>query len=137
MSLEEQGWCFVLRAGLFSWLHPADAKEGDVDCTDMADDEFETLVKETMEKKTEALELLQQAFDAMEATSDSDLDYFEDEEEEAEAVPMQYACRKIVQAMEMLKGARGDLHEVVAQILDAGHMNTEDLARLRAAHERS
>ena len=46
--------------------------------------------------------LLQQAFDALEATADSDLDCFEDEEEEAEAVPMQYAARKIMQAMEML-----------------------------------
>ena len=50
----------------------------------------------------EALNLLQQAFDALESTSDSDLDYFEDEEEEAEAVPMQYACRKIMQAMQLL-----------------------------------
>ena len=49
-----------------------------------------------------AIELLQQAFDALEATTDSDLDCFEDEEEEAEAVPMQYAARKIMQAMEML-----------------------------------
>lgn len=49
-----------------------------------------------------AIELLQRAFDALEATTDSDLDYFEDEEEEAEAVPMQYAARKIMQAMEML-----------------------------------
>lgn len=32
-------------------------------------------------------------------------------------------------------GARRLLHDVVAQILDAGHMNTEDLARLRAAWE--
>jgi hypothetical protein len=31
--------------------------------------------------------------------------------------------------------ARDDLLEVVAQILDAGHMNQEDLARLRAAFE--
>lgn len=53
MSLEEQGWRFVLRAGQFSWLHPADTKEGDVDCTDMADDEFESLVIEnTKESKT-------------------------------------------------------------------------------------
>ncbi|OGA37776.1 MAG: hypothetical protein A3G24_06500 [Betaproteobacteria bacterium RIFCSPLOWO2_12_FULL_62_13] len=30
-----------------------------------------------------------------------------------------------------------ELYEVVAQILEAGHMNTEDLARLRAAYERA
>ena len=45
-------------------------------------------------------DLLQQAFEALEATADSDLDYFEDEDEEAEAVPTQYAARKIMQAME-------------------------------------
>jgi hypothetical protein len=47
--------------------------------------------------------LLQQAFDALEATADSDIDHFEDEEEEAEAVPAQYACRKIMEAMAVLR----------------------------------
>lgn len=47
--------------------------------------------------------LLQQAFDALEATVDSDIDTFEDEEEEAEAVPAQYACRKIMEAMGLLR----------------------------------
>ena len=51
----------------------------------------------------QALSLLQQAFDALEATADSDIDAFEDEEEEAEAVPAQYACRKIMEAMGLLK----------------------------------
>lgn len=45
MSLEEQGWRFVLRAGRFSWLHPGDSEAGDVDCTDMGDDEFEAIVE--------------------------------------------------------------------------------------------
>ena len=49
--------------------------------------------------------LLQQAFDALEATSDSDIDDFEDEEEEAEAAPTQYACRKIMKAMDLLREA--------------------------------
>jgi hypothetical protein len=53
----------------------------------------------------QALSLLQQAFDALEATADSDIDTFEDEEEEAQAVPAQYACRKIMEAMGMLRGA--------------------------------
>lgn len=59
--------------------------------------------------------LLQQAFDALEATADSDID-FEDEEEEAEAVPAQYACRKIMEAMDLLQAAnrvpedRSDCH---------------------------
>jgi len=34
----------------------------------------------------QALSLLQQAFDALEATADSDIDTFEDEEEEAQAM---------------------------------------------------
>jgi len=49
--------------------------------------------------------LLQQAFDALEATADSDIDDFEDEEEEAEAAPAQYACRKIMEAMDLLRAA--------------------------------
>ncbi|MFN8994568.1 MAG: hypothetical protein ACK5X3_13025 [Pseudomonadota bacterium] len=58
-----------------------------------------------MSTKDKALTLLQQAFDALEATADSDIDDFEDEEEEAQAVPAQYACRKIMEAMQMLKSA--------------------------------
>lgn len=53
----------------------------------------------------QALSLLQQAFDALEATADSDVDTFEDEEEEAQAVPAQYACRKIIEAMGLLRSA--------------------------------
>ena len=49
--------------------------------------------------------LLQQAFDALEATADSDIDDFEDEEE-AEAAPTQYACRKIMEAMDLLRRRR-------------------------------
>ena len=52
----------------------------------------------------QALSLLQQAFDALEATADSDIDHFEDEEDEAQAVPAQYACRKIIEAMGLLRG---------------------------------
>jgi hypothetical protein len=54
-------------------------------------------------KNKEILKLLQQAFDALEAVSDSDLDHYEDEEEEAESAPEQYACRKIMEAMEIIK----------------------------------
>ena len=53
-------------------------------------------------------DLLQQAFEALEATTDSYLDYFEDEDEEAEAVPMQYAARKIMQAMEEIDLLRAE-----------------------------
>ena len=58
-----------------------------------------------MSKDTNPLLLLQQAFDALEATADSDIDTFEDEDEEAEAVPAQYACRKIMEAMDLLRAA--------------------------------
>lgn len=55
-----------------------------------------------MTNNAQVLELLQQAFNALEAMSDSD-DTFEDEEEEAQAVPEQYACRKIAEAMSLLR----------------------------------
>jgi hypothetical protein len=55
-------------------------------------------------ERLRGLILLQQAFDALEATTDSDIDFFEDEEEEAEAAPAQYACRKIMEAMDFLRG---------------------------------
>ena len=51
----------------------------------------------------QALSLLQQAFDALEAQADSDIDTFEDDEEEAEAVPAQYACRKIMEVIDVLR----------------------------------
>jgi hypothetical protein len=54
-------------------------------------------------RNKEILNLLQQAFDALEAISDSDIDHFEDEEEEAESAPEQYACRKIMEAMELIR----------------------------------
>jgi hypothetical protein len=61
-----------------------------------------TIGNKTMRNK-EILNLLQQAFDALEAISDSDIDHFEDEEEEAESAPEQYACRKIMEAMELIR----------------------------------
>lgn len=56
-----------------------------------------------MDDKDKVVALMQQAFDALETTADSDIDDFESEEEEAEYAPVQYACRKIIQAMEILK----------------------------------
>lgn len=49
------------------------------------------------------IEVLQDAFDALESLADSDLD-FEDEEDERESAPEQYAARKIMQAICMLQG---------------------------------
>ncbi|WP_288482747.1 hypothetical protein [uncultured Acidovorax sp.] len=56
-----------------------------------------------MSKQDKAIALLQKAFDALESTTDSDIDDFESEEEEAEFAPVQYACRKIIEAMDILK----------------------------------
>ena len=56
-----------------------------------------------MSKQDKAIALLQQAFDALETTGDSDIVDFEDEEEEAEYVPVQYACRKIIEAIGILQ----------------------------------
>ena len=56
-----------------------------------------------MSKQDKAIALLQQAFDALETTGDSDIDDFEDEEEEAEYAPAQYACRKIIEAIGILQ----------------------------------
>ena len=66
---------------------------------------LEHYLETEMSKDTNPLLLLQQAFDALEATADSDIDTFEDEDEEAEAVPAQYACRKIMEAMDLLRAA--------------------------------
>ena len=57
-----------------------------------------------MSKQDKAIALLQKAFDALESTTDSDIDDFDSEEEEAEYAPMQYACRKIIEAMGLLRG---------------------------------
>lgn len=45
MSLKDEGFRFVLRSGAWVWMHPAEAKLDDVDCTDMTDSQFETLVR--------------------------------------------------------------------------------------------
>jgi hypothetical protein len=66
---------------------------------------FERKNMNTDTNNAKTLLLLQQAFDALEATSDSDIDHFENEEEEADAVPAQYACRKIMEAMDLLRAA--------------------------------
>lgn len=49
------------------------------------------------------IKTLQKAFDALESMSDSDLDFFEDEEEEAEHAPAQYAARLIMSVIQDLE----------------------------------
>lgn len=49
MSLQDQGFRFVVRPSELDralWLHPADMKPGDIDCTDMGDEEFEALIED-------------------------------------------------------------------------------------------
>ncbi len=57
-----------------------------------------------MSKQDKAIALLQKAFDALESTTDSDIYDFDSEEEEAEYAPVQYAFRKIIEAMGLLRG---------------------------------
>jgi hypothetical protein len=41
MTLKENGWRFVLRGVTFKWV--SEAELNDIDCTDMADDELQSL----------------------------------------------------------------------------------------------
>ena len=45
MNLQEQGFRYVLRGADGRWVHPWAMKPGDVDCTDMSDEEFEAAVE--------------------------------------------------------------------------------------------
>ena len=47
LTLQDQGFRFVLQGGVFAWTHPADGHIGPsaIDCTDMSDDEFERVVR--------------------------------------------------------------------------------------------
>jgi hypothetical protein len=44
VSLKDAGFRLIERRGEFRWLSPAMMEAGDVDCTDMSDDEFEEFV---------------------------------------------------------------------------------------------
>lgn len=43
-GLRADGFRFVRRGQLFTWVHPLEKRPGDFDTTDMTDDEFEALV---------------------------------------------------------------------------------------------
>jgi hypothetical protein len=49
--------------------------------------------------------LLQDAFDTLEGTTDSDIDHFENDQEEREGAPAQFAARKIMEAITALEAA--------------------------------
>lgn len=48
MTLADEGSRFVIRDGKAEWVHPAEKRATDIDCTDMTDAEFEWTI--TMEK---------------------------------------------------------------------------------------
>lgn len=45
-SLAQQGFRFVRRGTVFTWVHPADVLAADLDCTAMSDAEFESAAAE-------------------------------------------------------------------------------------------
>lgn len=50
MTLKDEGYRFTYRPGLswadgFKWRHPTDTQPGDVDCTDMGDEEYTWFVE--------------------------------------------------------------------------------------------
>ena len=45
-TLKQQGFRFVFRTGAFKWTHKNEMLAGDIDCTDMNDQEFEQFVQE-------------------------------------------------------------------------------------------
>lgn len=49
------------------------------------------------------LAVLRDVHDTLSSESDSDIDHFEDDEKEREGAPVQYAARKVMEVMDMLK----------------------------------
>lgn len=43
-TLKDNGFRFVKRGKDFKWVHPAEMRSEDIDCTDMDDAEFEAVV---------------------------------------------------------------------------------------------
>jgi hypothetical protein len=80
----------------------------------------------------EALRLLAEAHDALAGMSDSDLDYFESEEDEIEAVPMQYAARKVMAAMQLLQAT--PRAEALQVAIDPGREEGDMTAEVRWYH---
>lgn len=59
--------------------------------------------KREKEQMKKVFETLADVFDTLESQADSDIDHFEDEEEERECVPVQYSARKVNEAMNKLE----------------------------------
>lgn len=45
MSLPDDGFRFVRRDGIWSWMHPNLVRPTDFDATDMSDEEFERMIE--------------------------------------------------------------------------------------------
>lgn len=45
-TLDEQGFRYVRRGSEFRWVHPLEVDFHDIDCTDMSDVEFESVVRD-------------------------------------------------------------------------------------------
>lgn len=58
MNLQDQGYRYIYRHSAHPdcgiWIRPEFIQPGDVDCTDMADDDFEALIY-TLDNEQEAL----------------------------------------------------------------------------------
>ena len=44
VTLQDRGWRYIKRGEAFRWMHPADIRCGDVDCTVLTDEEFFAVV---------------------------------------------------------------------------------------------
>lgn len=42
----QDGMRFIYRSGAYSWTHRLEMIQGDIDCTDMSDDEFDQFVRD-------------------------------------------------------------------------------------------
>jgi len=51
------------------------------------------------------LEILRDVHDTLESQADSDIDHFEDDDEERECAPVQYAARRVMEVMDLLNAA--------------------------------
>ena len=49
MSLQDEGFRFTFRDGVFNWRHPLDIMPGDVDMTDASDEDFEKFFEKSLD----------------------------------------------------------------------------------------
>ena len=44
MTLQERGFRYIKRGESFRWMHPSEIVAGDVDCTELTDEQFLAIV---------------------------------------------------------------------------------------------